>query len=520
MTLNNLRSKTILILGLGKEGRDTYLFLRKLFPEKVLGVGDRQEKIKNLIEKDKKVRWYLGKNYLKAIKDYDVIIKSPGVLIHLPEIEKAFKEGKITSQTEIFFDNWPPERSEGWKMKANSEGGKLHRPGRIIAVTGTKGKGTTTSLIYQILKAGGEKVHLVGNIGKPALSSLLKSKKDDVFVYELSSHQLYNLKKSPYIAVILNIFPAHLDHFRNFREYIQAKANITRYQTKEDYLIFNSQNKIVREIAKKSKAKKIPIPANYEFIIHPVKCRKAAILSKRELFNGAGIRTPLIGKFNLQNIMAAVTVGKIFRIPDKKIAKTIKKFKPLPHRLEFVGEYHGLKFYNDSLATIPEATIAALEALGEKVETVILGGYDSGVDFKGLARRILNTKIKNLILFPPTGEKIWQDVINLAKALSFKRKLPNSFFVNRAKRTSFSSERSELGEMNTKCSLSSSSPSPRYGGAQYMKEAVKLAYQNTERGKICLLSPASPSFGLFKDYKERGNLFKNQVFAQQKRRWR
>ena len=433
MLLNEFKNKKILILGFGREGRDTFRFLRKLFPKKILAVADRLE-FKKLDEKAQKliqhentsraIRLHLGENYLKALKDYDVIIKSPGIPFKI--LPKAVLK-KVTTQTEIFFDNCQ---------------------GKIIGITGTKGKSTTTSLIYKILKEAGFRVHLVGNIGKPVLNLLFSDRPNDVYVYELSSHQLYNLKKSPQIAVFLNIYPEHLDYYRGFKEYISAKANITRYQTKKDYLIFNSGDKIVREIAKKSKAKKIPIPTNYEFLTN--------------------IRIPLV--VNLQNVMAAVAVGRIFGIPDKKIIQAIKKFKPLPHRLEYVGTFKGIKFYNDALSTIPKTTIAALDALGEKVETIFLGGFDRGLDFKNLAKRVLKSKIKNLILFPTTGEKIWREIVSLKKNNKFK-----AFLV------------------------------------QNMRDGVKLAYQYTKKGKICLLSCASTSFSIFRDYKEKGNLFKKYV---------
>lgn len=399
MKLNELKNKSILILGFGREGKDTFLFLRNLFPKKVLGIADQSTKISLT---DKKTKLSLGENYLKAIKDYDVIIKSPGIPFKI--LPKACLK-KITSQTKIFFDNCP---------------------GKIVGVTGTKGKSTTCFLIYQILKKGGIKVHLVGNIGKPVLSSLLKAKKDDIFVYELSSHQLADLKKSPQIAVLLNIYPEHLDYYRNFKEYVRAKANITKYQTRKDYLIYNVQNPLVRKIAQQTKARKIPIK----------------------------------GKYYQLDIEAARTVAKIFKVP------MIKKFKFLPHRLEFMGKFQGIEFYNDSLSTIPETTMEALDFLGERVQTLILGGFDRGLSFKKLGQRIMKSKVKTLILFPKTGKRILKEV---------KSQKIQHFFV------------------------------------RDMKKAVKLAYQNTSKGKICLLSPASPSFGIFKDYEERGNLFKKFV---------
>ncbi len=430
MKLKELKDKSVLILGFSREGMDSFKFLRKLFPKKILGIADRNENVKCQMSN---VKCYLGKNYLKALKNYDVIIKSPGIS---PKVIAPFisKRQRITSQTEIFFENFP---------------------GKIIGITGTKGKGTTSSLIYRILKEGGFKAYLVGNIEKPVLSTLFKAKDDDIFVYELSSHQLYNLKRSCQIAVFLNLFAAHLDYYKNFREYINAKANITRYQANRDYLIFNSQDKLVKKIAKSSRAKKIPIPTSYEYLTN--------------------IRIPLIGKFNLKNVMAAVVVGELLNIPKKKIREAIKSFKPLPHRLEFISKYRGIEFYNDSLATVPQAVEAALEALeNNKVKTLILGGYDRGsIDFASLAKKILESKIRTLIfLSPGTAEIIWQKILSLKTK---RRSLPEAFFVSS------------------------------------MKEAVKLAYQKTKKGETCLLSPASPSFNLFRDYKERGNLFKKYV---------
>jgi len=442
MELKTLRNKKILILGFAREGIDAFKFLRKQFPNKILGVGDNlylnelNDKAKEAIKKEDNVKLNFGEDYLKAIKDYDIIIKTPGIA---PKVITPFlsKKQRITSQTEIFFKNCP---------------------GKIVGITGTKGKSTTATLIHEVLKAGGIKTHLIGNIGKPALSYLVPATKDDVYVYELSSHQLFGLKHSPHIAVFLNIYPEHGDYYQNFKEYVEAKSNIARWQTEKDYLIFNSKNEIVKKVAKKSRAQKIPLSS--------VKSENLIRLSD----------IPLVGLFNVENIKAAIAVGNIFEIPEEKIRKAIKNFKGLPHRLEFVGTFQGIKFYNDSLATIPEATIAAINALDKKLQTIILGGFDRGQDFKDLAKRILKSNIKTVILFPDTGKRIWKQISKLyTDSASTDEGLVRHFFV------------------------------------KGMKEAVKLCYKYTKEEKICLLSPASASFNLFEDYAQRGNLFKKYV---------
>ena len=428
---NELENKKILILGFGEEGIDSYLALRRLFPKKLLGIADKLElknfdkKIQGILKKDKNLKLYFNKNYLNSLKNYELIIKTPGV--NVKNIKPFLKKRvEIISQTDIFFK---------------------YCPGKIIGVTGTKGKGTTCSLIYEILKKSGLNAYLIGNIGKPVFQTLLRAKINDIFIYELSCHQLQNLKKSPHIAVFLNLYPDHLDYYQNLKEYYKTKESIFKYQTKKDYLIFNPGQKILRDIIKKSKAKKIPI--------------KNINLKK--------IKKDIPQNLNLLDLEASILVAKILKISEKNIRQVIKSFKSLEHRLEFVGEYKGIKFYNDSFATIPEATIFAINTL-ENVKTLILGGSEKGkIDFSNLAKEILNNKIENLIFFPSTGKKIWQEILNLDK------KLPKKFFVGS------------------------------------MLDAVKIAYKNTNKKSICLLSPACASFSIFKNYKERGDLFKKYV---------
>jgi UDP-N-acetylmuramoylalanine-D-glutamate ligase len=442
------RNKKILILGFGREGRDTLRFLQARFPGINLGIADKKPSVQFITSKFKihnakckmtiqnskfiklstgqRINLHLGKDYLEALRRYDVIIKSPGIP---PKVIAPYltKKQIVTSAAEIFFENCP---------------------GTIIGVTGTKGKSTTTSMIYKILRDGKDylknnsRIHLVGNIGRPALSLLEKAKKDDIFVYELSSHQLYGLKKSPHIAVFLNIYPEHLDYYRSFKEYAAAKANICRWQTKQDYFIYNSKDKLVRSFAKKSKAKKIPIQ----------------------------------GKYYELDREAARAVGKIFGIPKNSIENSLKTFHFLPNRLEHVGTFRGITFYNDSLATIPQATIEALNTLGNKVETLIAGGYDRGVNFDNLAKKILESTIQTLILFQPSGKRIQ---LAVDKIKMCDKKFPSRKI--------------------------------KYFFATNMKEAINFAYQYTQRGCICLLSPASASFGLFKNYQTRGNAFKKWI---------
>jgi UDP-N-acetylmuramoylalanine--D-glutamate ligase len=431
MKIQSLLKKKVLILGIGREGADSFVFLRKKFPKKKLFVADKKKfeeldlKTKKLL-KDKNVEFFLGDDYLKNIKGFDIILKSPG--ISLSSTKKYLsKKNKVTGQTELFFDNCP---------------------GTIIGITGTKGKSTTSSLIYSVLKEAGLKTYLVGNIETPSLSFLLKAKKEDKFVYELSSHQLQNLEISPHIAVFLNIYPEHLDYYKNFKEYFLAKSNIVKYQKKNDYFIFNSKIKEIAVLAKKAKSKKVEINS-FDF---------SKFLKENQ---------ELLEITHIDNLIAALNVFKILNIKEEKIIKALKKFKRPEHRLEFVGEYRGIRFYDDSIATIPEATIFALDSLGIDVETIILGGYDRGIKYEKLGKKLAKSNVKNLILFNPSGEKILKTT---------KAKMRHVFVKN-------------------------------------MEEAVKKCFQMTSKGKICLLSPASPSFGTFKDYKERGDLFKKYIKA-------
>lgn len=433
MKLKDLEYKKLLILGLGREGLDTFKFLRNVFPKKKLYLADRRNlesfdiDSKKLFKKDKNIELVLGEDYLKNIKSFDVIIKTPG--ISLSSINKYLNtKTRLSSQTDIFFENCP---------------------GMIIGITGTKGKSTTSSLIYSVLKEAGFKAYLVGNIETPSLSFLSKAKKSDIFVYELSSHQLQGLKNSPHIAIFLNIYPEHLDYYKDMKEYFSAKENIAKFQKKNGYFIFNPKFKKIEKLANTVKSKKIAIdPDKFSSFFRN--------------------NTQFLKITHIDNLSSVLEICKILKIKEDKIIKAFKKFKRPSHRLEYVGEFRGIKFYDDSIATIPEAAIFAIDSLGD-VETLIVGGFDRGIKHDKLAKRIVKSHIKNLILFPSSGERIWKEVERLDK------KGVNHIFVDN------------------------------------MKSAVEKCFSLTSGGKICLLSPASPSFGIFKDYKERGDLFKKYI---------
>ncbi|MCH8266536.1 MAG: UDP-N-acetylmuramoyl-L-alanine--D-glutamate ligase [Acidobacteria bacterium] len=466
MKLSDLSAKSILILGLGREGRSSWEYLRAAFPEKTLGLADqlpREKLSKEIVERiaqDPHLRLHLGEDYLSSLPEYEVIVKSPGIPVVLPAYREAVRAGRrITSHTALFFANFP---------------------GTVVGVTGTKGKSTTAALLHSMLDRFIPGVWLAGNIGIPALDLLPKTTSKNVCVYELSSHQLEGLRQSPHIAVLLNIVPEHLDYYESFEQYVAAKQNITRYQTADDLLVYDADYSLPSEIASRSQAQTVACslekpPSKGCFLSGEWIVYRSAAGEQKVAATGD---VPLLGKFNLRNVLAAVAASMLAGVPAGEIAQAIREFRPLEHRLERVGAYNGVTYYNDAIATVPEATIAALDALdgmdalGGDVETVLLGGTDRHLDFSQLAKRLIESAVKTLILFPPTGERIWQALCEQGPAQSSR---PQHFFV------------------------------------ESMEQAVTLAKRHTAQGKICLHSPASPSVGLFRDFRERGEMFKRLV---------
>ena len=447
--MEELHGNRILIVGFGREGQSVLRYLRRHHPECRVAIADKRAVDAGT---DRDVEIYSGENYLEQTAHFDTIVRSPGISLKLPQLQEALRQGvKITSATRLFM---------------------AQVPGRVIGVTGTKGKSTTSTLIAAVLSSKYPDVRLVGNIGIPSLDNIENASADTLFVCEFSSFQLDDMEQSPHAAVLLGIHQEHLDYHGSLQAYISAKSNITRWQTESDWLLYNPSLPESSKIAGESRARKVVYGS-----------REGAAFSR----DGAlWLRTgkeavqllpiadlPLIGAGNVQNALAAAALGMVFGVPAGDIAAALRSFKPLPHRLEPAGSYAGITFYNDSLSTIPQAAINALDGLGEKTETVILGGHDRSIDYRPLGERIAASSVKTLILFPDTGKRIWEAVRQAAKERCAE--LPAHFFVSS------------------------------------MEEAVAIAYEQAHPGTICLLSPASSSLNMFANYEERGEAFKHFV---------
>lgn len=428
MLLEQFRNQRVLILGFGREGQSTYRFLRKKFPDLPLAVADKISSPDAY--DDSELTFYFGPDHLKSLVDFQIIIKTPGISPNLPEIRQAKMHGKtIISQTQIFLE--------------------LCR-GKIIGVTGTKGKSTTASLIHHVLQETGVSAILLGNIGIPPLDCLELGDEVSYFVFEMSSHQLVDVIKSPHLAVLQNIVPEHLDYYASFEEYVSAKANIAKFQTSEDCFIFNADFPIPTKIAELTVARKIPF-------------------SLRDF--DPRIRSRLIGDFNEYNILPATIIGDLLGLPKTQVYEAIESFSPLDHRLQLVGSYRGISFYDAVLSTVPEATISAIEALSDNVCTLICGGHERQQNYQELAQKILRSQIEVVILFPATGQRIWDEI---EKANETSKPIKHFFVDN-------------------------------------MADAVQLAYQYTNSNTSCLLAPAAPSFTVFKDYIDEAQQYKQWI---------
>jgi UDP-N-acetylmuramoylalanine--D-glutamate ligase len=427
------KNKKIALLGLGAES----LAILEFFIEHKIGaqftVCDARQNVRKIYDLSfagSNVEWILGDDYDENLSEFDIIVRAPGYPLFNPNIKKAIEAGvEVTSATKLFFELSPTKN--------------------IIGVTGTKGKGTVSGLIFEILKEAGKDVYWGGNIGIPIFSFFDKLNSKSVVVLEMSSFQLEDMDVSPHIAVVTNFTKEHLapadpnnpNFHKNMVVYKAIKQNIYKFQTNKDFAVLN--NSLDKEEWKIGSGKKI--------FVHK-----------------SDMASQLVGEHNKENIALAVEVAKILKIKSKAVHTAVENFQGLPHRIEFAGEYKGILFYDDSFATTPESAMTAMKSF-ERPIVLLAGGADKGSSFNKMAKMI-KKKVKYVILFKGEGsDRLRKELIRIDY------------------------------------------PPTQIEVLDSMKKAVSISKQKAIKGDIVLLSTGCASFGVFKNYKERGDLFKKEV---------
>lgn len=393
--VDKINGKKVLIWGYGREGKSTERFLQNCCVPREIKVfeGSRED----LPE-----------------KDYDLIIKSPGIILKEEDL-------KFTSQTELFLEEFRDQ---------------------VIGVTGTKGKSTTSAMLYSVLKAcSGKPVILLGNIGTPCLDYFEEVTKDTIVVYEMSCHQLAHTAVSPHIALFLNFYEEHLDYYGTVDAYFQAKSNITWYQQQEDY-VFLGDN--VPFIVTKAKKTVLPRQDHYRYEMH--------IMGEHNQYNAEFVHEIAV---------------KLYGCDEEAVMQSLREFEGLPHRLQYIGDCNGVKYYDDSISTIPEATISAANSV-PLVRTILIGGMDRKISYDILTAFIREHRELKFICAYESGKRIYEAVKDCEN-----------------------------------CSY-----------REDLEQAVELAKEITEPGRACVLSPAAASYGYFKDFEERGDMFQKYVLGE------
>ena len=448
--LDSLQNKTVAVIGIGVSNQP----LLKLLLDRGIAVTacDKKDReslgiVAEQLEANG-CRLRLGEGYLDDLTE-DVIFRTPGMRPDLPQLTAAVERGSaLTSEMEVFFEVCPCPK---------------------IAVTGSDGKTTTTTIIAELLRRAGKSVHLGGNIGHPLLAETGSMKPDDVAVLELSSFQLMTMTRSPHIAVVTNLAPNHLDVHKDFQEYINAKENIFTHQTAEDIAVFNADNPYTLEEASRAVGRARMFSRQKE-LEDGVFLRGDAIIAQhdgaeRQVMTTADIKLP--GVHNIENYMAAIAAVDGL-VPDEVIRDFAREFGGVEHRIELIRTRNGVRWYNDSIASSPSRTIAGLNSFREKV-ILIAGGKDKGISYESLGP-VINDRVKLLILCGATAGVIRQ----------------------------------------------STEQAPNYEGLEIVDvadyhEAVALANSRAREGDVVLLSPASTSFDRFANFMERGRVFKDIV---------
>ena len=449
-----LSNRNVAIVGLGVSNKP----LLKYMYEKNAKVTVFDERdIDNIPKEDfeeiirYEASYVLGKDALSKLKGFDIIFRAPSCMPTKKELKEAQENGAIvTSEIEMLMEMCP---------------------GTVIGITGSDGKTTTTSLIYEIIKEKGYNCYLGGNIGIPLFTKLNEMTEEDYVVLELSSFQLMNMKISPKISVITNISPNHLNIHSSYEEYIEAKKNIFKYQDRNGIVVLNYDNDITRECAKEAEGRVIFFSSKEKLedgiIVDEDIIKSCDDRIRRHIISTKDVK--LRGRHNFENICAAIAATKTIVDTDTQV-RAIKNFSGVEHRLEFIREIDGVKWYNDSIGTSPTRTIAGLNSFEEDI-VLIAGGYDKHLDYTPIAKPILDN-VKTLILMGQTAEKIF---LAVKEEEEKQRKKVDTYI------------------------------------CENLEETVRLAKRYAKPGQVVLFSPASASFDMFKNFEERGKKFKEIV---------
>ena len=413
-----LRGKRILILGFGREGKSSLAFIRKFMPHAEVGVADKNVDAMKDVNNGalKPVKIYSGDNYFDAVNDYDIVLKTPGISLK----DKDLDLSKITSQTDLFLE-------------------EFHN--QIIGITGTKGKSTTSTLVYHLLKESGKDAILAGNIGIPIFDIIEQINNKSIIVFELSAHQLQFIHRSPHIGILLNVFEEHLDHFGTFEAYRDAKLNIIRKMGETDWAVTNDEFSY--------EADKMMIRSlNYQYYDFGVKWDEV----------------PLKGDHNRLNVKAALCAIHAFGVPVDDVIPYLYTFQPLEHRQELVGTYGGVTFYNDSISTIPQAAIAAMQTI-KNVTFLLLGGFDREIDYTPLIEYLTKNPIPHILYTGKAGARMFE----MLQKAGYQGDIKNF---------------------------------------KDLDEAFEIIKSLSKPSDVCLLSPAAASYDQYRNFEERGRLFK------------
>ncbi len=479
-----IKGKRVLLLGFGREGQSTFHLLKKLGGYEKLDIADISSPGKL---PDEETLWISGPDYQKCLDNYDVVFKSPGIVLERPAEEYRCR---ILSQTEVFFHCFRDQ---------------------IIGITGTKGKSTITTLLYHLLKSAGMDTLLAGNIGIPAFDHIEEVGPDTRIVFELSCHQLEYMTVSPHIGILVNIHEEHLDHYGTMEKYVEAKHHIFTNQKESDILICNVQclpkegtcsSRLIEAAVREQKEEEYGERAGGSLRAAASSKTEegfgntggSAAAKNREAFSGmeviqSGTETviafegrrysipvneiKLLGQHNYFDIGIAYVVCSLLGMEDEVFTQGLKTYEPLPHRLQLLGVKDGIRYYDDSISTICDTTIQALRTLTD-TDTVLIGGMDRGIDYGELIGFLSPCPFPHIILMEATGKRIYEEIRN---------------------------NYPDFGK-----------PS-RLVLAEHLEDAVRLGQQLTRPGHSLVLSPAAASYGIFKNFEERGKVFARLVFG-------